>query len=206
MAPSTTRTRGVNGTAVFVVVVGGVILVSGLTNKKISQVILGFLQGTAPLPDIVPAGDNPSGATYSPGEHSGDYGGSTSPGGAPSVNKGIGKLLAAPYGWSTGAEWDALDKLWNRESGWQNDIANPSSDAFGIAQALGHGTDSSGASNVHVRFPGGGSAVQNVNEYPSKSANAGNASAQIAWGLSYIKQRYGSPTAAWAHETANGWY
>jgi hypothetical protein len=208
MPSARTNTSGVNGIAVFVTVVGGIILVSGLTNKKISQVVLGFLQGTAPTADILPdtGGAAPSGAVYTAGEHSGGYGGTISPGGTPSVNKGIGKLLAAPYGWSTGAEWDALDKLWTRESGWRNDIANSSSGAFGIAQALGHGTVSSTARNVHVRFPGGGSAVQDVNEYPSKLANSGNASAQIAWGLAYIRQRYGSPTAAWAHEEANSWY
>jgi hypothetical protein len=30
--------------------------------------------------------------------------------------------------------------------------------------------------------------------------------AQVAWGLSYIAERYGSPMAAWAHETQVGWY
>jgi len=34
----------------------------------------------------------------------------------------------------------------------------------------------------------------------------GDAPAQIAWGLAYIAQRYGSPCAAWAHETADSWY
>lgn len=29
---------------------------------------------------------------------------------------------------------------------------------------------------------------------------------QIDWGLNYIKQRYGSPAMAWAHEVANNWY
>jgi hypothetical protein len=29
---------------------------------------------------------------------------------------------------------------------------------------------------------------------------------QIQWGLSYIKQRYGTPAMAWAHEQANNWY
>lgn len=29
---------------------------------------------------------------------------------------------------------------------------------------------------------------------------------QIDWGLAYIKQRYGTPSMAWAHEVANNWY
>jgi hypothetical protein len=33
-----------------------------------------------------------------------------------------------------------------------------------------------------------------------------NAATQIRWGLGYIKGRYGSPLAAWAHEVANNWY
>jgi hypothetical protein len=77
--------------------------------------------------------------------------------------------------------------LWNRESGWSNTAENPSSGAYGIAQALGHGP---------------------TNQYPAGPANppVSSASAQIAWGLSYIKQTYGSPSAAWAHEESEGWY
>jgi hypothetical protein len=33
-----------------------------------------------------------------------------------------------------------------------------------------------------------------------------DATTQIKWGLRYIKERYGSPEAAWAHEEADGWY
>jgi hypothetical protein len=45
----------------------------------------------------------------------------------------------------------------------------------------------------------------------SKMASAGpdwetNPQTQITWGLRYIKDRYGSPAAAWAHSEAVGWY
>lgn len=33
-----------------------------------------------------------------------------------------------------------------------------------------------------------------------------DASVQIAWGLNYIKGRYGSPSAAWAYWQRIGWY
>ena len=33
-----------------------------------------------------------------------------------------------------------------------------------------------------------------------------NAYAQIDWGLSYIKSRYGTPSAAWNKSRASGWY
>ena len=54
----------------------------------------------------------------------------------------------------------------------------PSSGAYGIPQSLGHG-------------------------HPY---DLGDYAAQINWGLSYIKGRYGSPNVAWAHELANNWY
>src|SRR5262249_42098448 len=65
-----------------------------------------------------------------------------------------------------------------KESGWSPYAVNPSSGAYGIPQSLGHG-------------------------HPF---NLGDARAQIAWGLNYIRGRYGTPAAAWAHEVANNWY
>lgn len=81
------------------------------------------------------------------------------------------------------SEYNCLVSLWNRESGWNVYAQNPSSGAYGIPQAL----------------PG------------SKMATAGsdwatNPATQIAWGLSYIEGRYGTPCGAWAYSEANGWY
>lgn len=98
--------------------------------------------------------------------------------------KCIGKQLAANYGWDSGAEWTDLVNLWNRESGWRWDAANPSG-AYGIPQSL----------------PG------------SKMQSAGsdwrtNAATQIKWGLSYIKynSHFHDPVGAWNYELANGYY
>ncbi len=33
-----------------------------------------------------------------------------------------------------------------------------------------------------------------------------NGYTHIRWGLKYIKGRYGSPSAAWAHSQRTGWY
>jgi len=76
-----------------------------------------------------------------------------------------------------------LDPLWARESSWNVHAYNLYSGAYGIPQAV----------------PG------------SKMASAGRhwrtcARTQIKWGLRYIKDRYGSPRAAWEHELATGWY
>jgi len=79
-----------------------------------------------------------------------------------------------PAGWS----WPDLRALWNRESGWNAYAVNPSSGAYGIPQALGHG-------------------------HPY---NLGDYANQVRWGISYIAGRYGNSQNAWAHEVAFNWY
>jgi hypothetical protein len=101
---------------------------------------------------------------------------------AQSNPKAVGRLLAADRGWGD-AQFSCLDSLWTKESGWRWNADNPSSDAYGIPQAL----------------PG------------SKMSTIGNDWAtnpvtQIKWGLSYISSRYGTPCSAWAHSQAVNWY
>ena len=96
--------------------------------------------------------------------------------------KKIARRKLKDFGWDD-SQFDCLDKLWTRESGWQWNATNPSSGAYGIPQSL----------------PG------------SKMASAGqdwktNAATQVKWGLGYIQQRYQSPCGAWAHSEATGWY
>ncbi|WP_214416511.1 lytic transglycosylase domain-containing protein [Sphaerisporangium fuscum] len=99
----------------------------------------------------------------------------------PGSNKAIGQKMAAAKGWA--GEWGCLEKLWDKESHWNERAMNRSSGAYGIPQAL----------------PG------------SKMASAGSdwqssAATQIEWGLGYIAARYKSPCGAWAHSQATGWY
>jgi len=99
----------------------------------------------------------------------------------PGSNKALGKKMNAARGWDS--EWGCLEKLWDKESGWNERAANRYSGAYGIPQSL----------------PG------------SKMASAGpdwqtNPATQIEWGLNYIAGRYGSPCNAWAHSQAKGWY
>jgi hypothetical protein len=94
----------------------------------------------------------------------------------------VAEAMLGSFGWSSG-QFSCLDPLWEHESGWSVTAANPGSGAYGIPQAL----------------PG------------SRMASAGpdwqtNAATQIKWGLTYIKDTYGSPCAAWAHSQATGWY
>lgn len=88
----------------------------------------------------------------------------------------------ANYGWAD-SEIIPLIKLWNRESGWNPSSHNKSSGAHGIPQAL----------------PASKMAVEGADYYT-------NGNTQIRWGLSYIRNRYGSPSNAWAHFCSSGWY
>jgi hypothetical protein len=101
---------------------------------------------------------------------------------APGNPQAIAAAMLGAYGWGNG-QMGCLIPLWTRESGWNVYADNPNSGAYGIPQAL----------------PG------------DKMATAGadwqtDAATQIAWGLSYISGRYGSPCGAWGHEEADGWY
>lgn len=100
----------------------------------------------------------------------------------PASAKAIAQKLMKSYGWG-GEQFECLDSLWTRESGWNYRAENKSSGAYGIPQAL----------------PG------------SKLATAGadwrtNPETQIKWGLGYIKDRYKSPCGAWSHSEKIGWY
>lgn len=96
--------------------------------------------------------------------------------------RAVGRALVAQRGW--GAEQFAcLDKLWTKESNWQVNANNPSSSAYGIPQSLPGSKMSSHGSDWRT-----------------------NPATQIAWGLDYIDDRYGSPCSAWAHSRANNWY
>ncbi|NUR84967.1 MAG: lytic transglycosylase domain-containing protein [Nonomuraea sp.] len=116
-----------------------------------------------------PGGDGFPPANFPPG---------TDP--SPGTNKAMGKdmMMAAGFG---ADQWGCLEKLWAKESGWNERAMNRYSGAYGIAQAL----------------PG------------SKMASAGSdwqtsAATQIKWGLGYIKGRYGSPCGAWGHSQSTG--
>lgn len=180
----------INGFTVAYTVAGGIILWSGIKGSTISDTARSVLQGSTTPPvteNITPDSSLAAGGVST----AGNVASGTLPAAATTANaaanQAIARVLAAPYGWSTGAQWTALVNLWNKESGWSNTAKNPTSGAYGIAQALGHGP---------------------TNQYPAGPANppTSSATAQIAWGLNYIQQTYGNPVNAWAHEQANNWY
>jgi hypothetical protein len=97
--------------------------------------------------------------------------------------KGIALQMVTDQGWAASEFHDCLEPLWQKESNWNPSAQNPSSGAYGIPQSL----------------PG------------DKMATHGddwqtNPATQIAWGIDYIKGRYGTPCEAWAHSQSVGWY
>jgi hypothetical protein len=91
-------------------------------------------------------------------------------------------MLESSYGFGLD-QFTCLERLWTKESGWNELSHNNGSGAHGVPQAL----------------PG------------SKMAKYGsdwetNAIPQIKWGLEYVQDRYNTPCGAWGHFQSKGWY
>ena len=178
---------GVNGMAVAAVAGGALLLWSGIKGtspvKGLSNILTGQappttqtegLQGTGSTGDPVLAASTTGASTGSKTVASSGAAGAA--GGSASTNQAIAKLL------------------WNSESSWSNTIWNTSAScggdayAFGIPQACGHGVRKAIPGHGGVcPFPAGNAGN------PPQCGGSNNASAQISWGLAYIKANYGSP-------------
>ncbi|WP_181420364.1 phospholipase [Curtobacterium sp. MCBD17_023] len=91
-------------------------------------------------------------------------------------------MAASEYGWGAD-QFQCLDSLWTKESGWDYQAVNPDGGATGIPQALPGSKMASVAADWQT-----------------------NASTQITWGLRYIDASYGTPCSAWSHSQAVNWY
>ncbi len=100
----------------------------------------------------------------------------------PAAAQAYAASLLSSFGWGPG-EMDSLRILWTRESNWTTTATNVSSGAYGIVQSL----------------PGTKMATEGADWQT-------NFRTQIRWGLKYIQERYGSPSAALAFHYANNWY
>lgn len=153
----------------------------------------------------LPAAQAPAAESASLDAYVSQYTGSTAGGYQGSLPAGsaqnTAKLLLSKYGWQA-AQMGSLVKLWTQESGWQATARNPSSGAFGIAQALGHGEADTAAPDGTNEY----GAQYGLTAKEAQQANAGSARWQIEWGLGYIQSRYGSPDSAWSHEQSFNWY
>lgn len=174
---------------------GSVLLWSGIKGKSVTSVFKDVLTGANPA--TAPGNEPLEGAaTTTATGITGLSLGVPGFGGSEKANQTLGQLMAATYGW-TGQNWTALNYGWGTlESSWSATVKNPSSGALGIAQALGHGNSETAGSLGNEYGP-----IQGMN-FPNTvyiAANSGSASAQIAWGLAYIKITYGAP------ENVPGW-
>lgn len=173
----------VNGWTVAYTAAGGLVLWSGIAGTSLSATVKGALNGQSPSQlaateaVTVPAAAGAAAGAATGAGASGDTGAATADAAA---NQATAKILAAPYGWSSGTQWTDLVQLWNRESGWSTMAVNSSSGATGIPQLN---------PAAHTVPPGWSAAP-----------------VQIAWGLAYIASTYGTPANAWAHEQEYGWY
>ncbi|MGL4174683.1 MAG: hypothetical protein ACRCSN_01295 [Dermatophilaceae bacterium] len=108
----------------------------------------------------------------------------SSSGTGPRAAQAVARSMMPTFGWDD-AEFACIVELWQRESGWSWSATNPSSGAYGIPQSLPAWKMSSAGSDWLT-----------------------NPATQIAWGLGYIDDVYGSPCAAldaW-HSRSPHWY
>ena len=81
-------------------------------------------------------------------------------------------------------------------------IANPSSGALGMGQALGHGT--AGLGRLARVYDDG--ANYGLTTAQAQQANSGSAQYQALWMCTYIRDTYGMPSAAVQFHLANNYY
>lgn len=186
-------------------VTGGavVLLWSGLRGKSWSTVIR----------DVI-GGHSPSIATTAyriqPGTQATDLGGSSFSGGGININpappnaatvaalKAFARVLMIRHGWA--GQWKSFDALERSEAGWNPHALNPSSGAWGLAQALGHGTAATDTGNGHNQY--GNFGTPNA---ICRAANNGKGSAQLIWMFNYL-HKYDGPDSAWAFHQAHNSY
>lgn len=75
------------------------------------------------------------------------------------------------------SQWPYFDQIIESESGWNPSAVNPSSFACGLPQAL-----------------------------PCSKLGSMEVDHQIDWTINYVKERYGTPQAAWSFHLKNGYY
>lgn len=105
--------------------------------------------------------------------------------------KAFAMALMLRHGWGLGQQWTDFQWIEMHEAGWNPYARNPSSGAFGIAQALGHGNANTAAPNGENNYGNFG-----TSDAICRAANGGNGYAQLIWMMNYIQIVYGSPSNA----------
>lgn len=150
--------------------------------KEIDRQVLAEVVGSEPVDEVVLIGTGPADTGSSEPPVAADGGGPVEQTYSGESPRGIAQKMLPEWGWGDD-QWQCLDKLWTRESGWNPHAQNSSSGAYGIPQALPGSKMGSVASDWRT-----------------------NPATQIEWGLGYVKGRYGTPCGAWSHFQAKNWY
>lgn len=108
--------------------------------------------------------------------HAGIPAGSYTPAG------GVAALAQRMFPWPMSL-WPDFNAVEMREAGYSLTAQNPSSGAYGLAQF-----------------------INGPSEYYQYGGNPYTAAGQLIAMFNYIRQRYGTPAGAWAHEVNYGWY
>jgi hypothetical protein len=162
---------------------GGILFTKALTGNSWSQIFQGHAGAVSKTPGSLAAAAGTSGVagvgTAAAGAFSAVAGAAAKVGGSLT---GQVNTIAAGKGWGA-SEVTAWLQVISRESGGNPTAKNPSSGAYGIAQ--------------FINGPG---------EYAQYGGDVNTVAGQLTAMANYIHQRYGTPSAAWAHEQQFGWY
>ena len=171
----------IDGPGLAMLGVGSILVYAGIKGYSMLALVGNLIQGRPIATDVTEVNAITSGKVsgFDPPSNAGVPSGD---------NRALGRQMAAGYGWD-GPEWTALETLWTNESGWNNRADNPSSHAYGIPQAW-----------TLTKMPKAA--------WPESEGGTSDARTQIAWGLDYIRGRYGSPIMAlafWNRQSPH-WY
>lgn len=192
---------GLSGLALAEIAAGVILAWSGIENASLTGTVGSLLGGKKPASDT---GSEPI-TPPAPAAAASSGGGSTVVAGQPpsastvAGYKAYAVTLLAAHGWA--GQWSAFNNIVEGESGWNPQAKNPSSGAYGIAQALGHGTASTAAADGENNYGNFGTP-----DSVCKEANGGSGTAQLEWMCNYIAETYRSPNAAWAYHQEHSAY
>lgn len=195
----------VSGLAVAETTAGFLLLWSGLRNVPIKDTLTGFAKGQPPqgtptgAPTLSIGQESPSGSSGSSSPYAKYVGGNPPSAATVAGYKSYAESLLALHGWA--GQFASFNSIVMGESSWNPNARNPSSGAYGIAQALGHGNANTRAPDGENNYGGYG-----TSDAVCKAANEGSGTAQIQWMCNYIASAYGSPDAAWAFHQAHDSY
>lgn len=170
-----------SGPALGAIGAGSVFAYAGIKGFSVLQVIQSVIRGKNPAGLSATEAIDVSGTSQLQGSAAALQASASVPPadltGTEAANRLLGQALAASYGW-TGQDWTALDYGWGTlESGWNSSAQN--------------GTWPSGAYGIPQAHPGN---KMPKAAWPVSEGGSNSATAQILWGLSYVKSEYGSPS------------